>query len=111
MARHRNGSESGIRAALQRMVWESGAFEALALRLKRKHGWTWSDGAAKARLSQMLSPRDPHVFDADDLPEAIEETGLDYVTPLLLRAGMRRRRRPRQVRLFGPRGAAEGGSA
>jgi len=79
-----------IRDAVWRAVTETGTHQEVALALKRRFGWRLSDRAAVARLSMMLSPRDPHQFPADALLDVVAITGRDEVTPMLLRAGMRR---------------------
>jgi hypothetical protein len=79
-----------IREAVWRAVTETGTHQEVALALKRRYRWRLSDRAAVARLSMMLSPRDPHQFPADALLDVVKITGRDEVTPMLLRAGMRR---------------------
>lgn len=80
-----------IRSAVWRAITETCSHEEVALALKRRFGWRCSDRSAVARLSQMLSPRDPHALPADALVDVIEITGRDEITAILLRAGLRRR--------------------
>src|SRR5574337_747132 len=79
-----------IREAVWRAISETGTHQEVAAALKRRYGWRLSDRAAVARLSMMLSPRDPHQLPADALLDVVAITGRDEITPLILRAGMRR---------------------
>jgi hypothetical protein len=82
-----------IRRAAFLMVSEAGAHDALALRAKRRYGWHCSDRSALARVSQWLSPSDPHQLPLDFGDALIEECvarGVqDRITPLLHRAALR----------------------
>lgn len=82
--------EDPIRDAVWRAITETGTHQEVAAALKRRFHWSLSDRAAVARLSMMLSPRDPHQLPADALIDVVRITGRDEITALLLRAGMRR---------------------
>ena len=88
-------------SALRRMVYESGAYSRVASRMEDECGW--AEGSGESRLSQMLNPHDPHRFPAERLYVAIEESGLDYVTPLLqlalLRSDLAREQRKPPIRV------------
>ena len=76
---------TAVLRALRRMIVETGRMGLVAERLRQDLGWTCTHESALSRVSQMLNPQDPHRFPAEMLPAVIEETGVDYVTPLLLR--------------------------
>lgn len=96
-----------ILSAARRMVLEAGALRCVALRLRDLYGWRCRDETAVARLSQMLSRHDRHRLPAEALEVIIEETGLDYITPLLqhrralaeMRAALAERERMPAVRV------------
>jgi hypothetical protein len=79
-----------IRDAVWRAITETGTHREVAAAIKRRFRWRLSDRAAVARLSMMLSPRDPHQLPADALLDVVRITGRDEITALLLRAGMRK---------------------
>ncbi len=78
-----------VRHALWAMVAEAGATRELALAVKARRGWRLSDHAAVSRVSQWLSPSDDHEYPASEIVTAIRVTGRDYVSPILLREGLR----------------------
>lgn len=79
-----------IRSAVWRAITETATHQEVAAAVKRRYGWRCTDRQAVARLSQMLSPRDPHQLPADALVDVVRITGRDEITGILLRAGMRR---------------------
>ena len=83
-------SQDAMRSAAWGLLVRTGRYREVALRLKARFGWHCSDRAAVARLSQMLSPGDPHQLPADALPDLIAECGEDPFTPILLRVRLRR---------------------
>lgn len=82
-----------IRKAAWSMVSETGTHQALADRARRRYDWRCTDRSALARVSQWLSPSDPHQLPLDFADVVIEEVvaagGTDRITPLLNRAAMR----------------------
>jgi len=82
--------------AMRQAAWDAvtaaSAHSEVAARLKARFGWRCTDRQAVARLSQMLSPRDPHQLPADALLDIIAETKLDPFTPILLRVPIGGRR-------------------
>lgn len=87
--------DDAIREVVWRAITETGTHREVAAAMKRRFGWGCSERQAVARLSQMLSPRDPHQLPADVLVDVVRITGRDEITPLLLRAGLRRMARVR----------------
>lgn len=82
-----------IRRAAWLMVSETGSHQELAERARDRYGWRCTERSAIARVSQWLSPRDPHQLPLD-FADALIETcvaagGQDRITPLLHRAALR----------------------
>ncbi len=80
---------SDLLDAVRQSILETGTWKEVAHRISLERGWSCTAKTAEARLSQMLSARDPHKLALEDVPAIIETTGRDYVTPLLLRVGLR----------------------
>lgn len=95
-----------VRQAVWDMLTQSGAHHDFGIAVKALFGWEISDAASVSRVSQWLNPRNPHQLPAAVLPLAIRVTGLDYVSPILLRAGLRRMR---PVRHAAAKGRARSG--
>lgn len=102
-----------IRKAAWEMVVETGCHAEVALAMKKASGMGCSDRTAVSILSKQLAPRSRRPLPAY-VAEIIVEKAVawgahDRVTPLFVEASMRGQKaaakRPRQVRLFGPRGA------
>jgi len=75
---------------LRQLCWEAvqrtGTLALVAAQLKRANGWTWSDRAAEARVSQMLSPSDPHQLTALAALVIAGVTGEQRIGALFMRA-------------------------
>lgn len=106
-----------MRLAAWLMLSESGAHEAIAERAIERFGWRPRLQSAKARISQWVSPTDPHQLPlafADDWIEITVQHGAsDRITPLLHRAAMRgedarepERKRVHKVEASGKQGRA-----
>ena len=77
--------------AIRRMVWEGEAtISSLALRYKRTFRWGCTQESAEARVRQWLKFDDQHRWPAEAIEILCEESGLDYVSPILQRAVLRR---------------------
>lgn len=90
---HQQDEHDAIRRAAWQMVTDTGTHRRIADRVRERRGSLRPLGTWVARVSQWLSPRDPHQLPANDLDLLIEECvaagGTDTVTPLLHRAAMR----------------------
>jgi len=104
-------ADDPVRDAVWRMVTETGCHLELARALKRRFHWGGTDRAAVSHLSMMLSPRHAHHFPPGGLLDAIRESGLDYVTPLLLRVRLRKRVRRAVMAKVEPRARRREGCA
>ncbi len=77
-----------VTRAIARALVESGQVSEMAQRIKRRLGWRCSDRHAHQLLDRMLAGgySDTRHLPADMILDAIEITGLDYVTPLIAEA-------------------------
>lgn len=75
-----------LRAVCWEAVQQTGTIGLVAAHLKRLYGWTWSDRAAQARVSQMLSPTDPHALAAEAVLVIAGVTGDPRIAALFMRA-------------------------
>lgn len=74
-----------VTRAIARALVESGQVPEMAQRIKKRLGWRCSDRHAHQLLDRMLAGgySDTRHLPADVILDAIELTGLDYVTPLI----------------------------
>ena len=77
-----------VTRAIARALVESGQVPEMAQRIKRRLGWRCTDRHAHQLLDRMLAGgySDTRHLPADVILDAIELTGLDYVTPLIAEA-------------------------
>lgn len=75
-----------LRGLCWRAVSETGSLQLVAAQCKRAFGWSWSHRAAEARVSQWLSPSDPHQLPADAVLIIVGITGRQEIASLFLRA-------------------------
>ena len=66
--------------ALRRMVYETGAYGRIAVRMEEE--CDWAEGSGDSRLSQMMNLYDIHQFPAVRLYIPIQESGMDCFSPL-----------------------------
>jgi len=85
-----------ITRAAYRMLIESGAHQEFAEWCRREFRWRGSLRNAVSRVSQWTNPRNPHRLPGDAIPGLIATTGLDLITPILLRVRLRRQRMARR---------------
>lgn len=104
----RENDGDGIRRAAWQMVTDTATHRVIAEKVRERRRSSRTLAMWVARVSQWLSPRDPHQLPANDLDLLIEECvahgGTDQVTPLLHRAAMRGEDRWREAELGERRG-------
>ncbi len=64
----RNSSTDPVRDACWRAITDTGATGLIAAHCRKAFGWSMSQRAAEAKISQWLNPRDPHQLPAEELP-------------------------------------------
>lgn len=99
-----------IDEAARVVIEEAHALTPVAERCAAERGWSGSRRSWRARVSRWGSHHDPHTCPAWALPILVQVTGRDPFTPILLRAGLKRMRKPAR-RKHGPHAHYSHGAA